>query len=245
MTAKISILLPAHNEAACLPQVLDELVGIAAGLPVLEIIVIDDGSTDRTRVILEEYRRRDSSLKVVTLPLRQGKTAAIAAGVKAASGELIATQDADGEDDPKYLSAMLELLNSGQDLVSTRRKNRSHVYYKRWLSLIFNIAVKILLRIDVTDVNSGLKLGKKDVWLTIPLQRDFHRFIPVLAQHWGFRIAELEVEHRRRFSGQSKYGVDRYFKALIDLVVIFAFMRLNAGGKKHSRADKQSMSMNV
>jgi uncharacterized membrane protein/glycosyltransferase involved in cell wall biosynthesis len=228
-TPHISIILPAYNEAACLPEVIEELSKVDFGPCIdVELIVVNDGSTDESRTVLERLQKRHHNLRVLTLSSHRGKTTALQTGVEAAQGAIIATLDADGEDDPTYLPEMISALESGVDLVCAKRLGRRHPFHKRALSAIFNLVVRATLRIDLNDINSGLKVGRQEVWRSTPFKRDFHRFVPVFAKHNGYRTAEVEVIHRARIAGSSKYRCDRYVRTTIDLAIVCLVVHCNS-----------------
>jgi glycosyltransferase involved in cell wall biosynthesis len=178
---------------------------------------VDDGSDDASPGILEDLFRRDA-VHVRMLQFRRnfGKTAALSAGFSYARGQVIITMDADLQDDPAEIPAMLAKLDEGYDLVAAWRYNRQDPLDKTLPSRLFNLVVARSTGLRLHDFNCGFKAYRRAVTDSVRLYGELHRFIPVLARQQGFRIAELAVHHHPRRAGVSKYGAKRLLKGFID-----------------------------
>jgi glycosyltransferase involved in cell wall biosynthesis len=215
----LSLVIPLRDEAENLPTLYAEIASALAGID-YEIVFVDDGSRDGSRRVLRALYRDDPRVRVIGFRRNFGKTAALAAGFQSARGELIATLDADLQDDPAEIPSMINQLDSGADLVAAWRSTRHDPWTKRLPSRVFNWMVASTTGIHIHDFNCGLKLYRREVTREIKLYGDLHRFIPVLA-HWkGYRVTEMSVEHRPRLHGQSKYGFRRFFGGLLDFAKV-------------------------
>jgi glycosyltransferase involved in cell wall biosynthesis len=217
----LSLVIPLLNEEGNLrplhQKLTDTLPGL--GLP-YEIIFVDDGSRDGSAKILADLFAADPAVRVIQFQRNFGKTAGLTAGFRHSRGEIIATLDADLQDDPAELLAMLAKLNEGYDLVAAWRHQRQDPLDKTWPSRLFNWAVSTFSGLDLHDFNCGFKMYRRAVTQQIPLYSDFHRFIPVLAAGQGFRVTELPVQHHPRYSGHSKYGAGRTIRGLLDFIIV-------------------------
>lgn len=218
----LSIVIPLLNEAENLRRLHQKLTGALAplGRP-YEIIFVNDGSSDESPRILQSVFEQDPAVQVIHFQRNFGKTAALTAGFRHSRGEIIITLDADLQDDPAEIPAMLGKLNEGFDLVAAWRYDRQDPIDKTWPSRIFNWAVSTFSGLRLHDFNCGFKAYRRVVTQQVPLYSDFHRFIPVLAAGRGFRIAELPVQHHPRHAGVSKYGGSRALRGLLDFVTVF------------------------
>ena len=215
----LSIVVPLLNEEGNLNLLHQQLTGALAPLNhAYEIIFVNDGSTDRSPEILNELFIQDPQVQVIHFQQNFGKTAALTAGFHASQGEIIITLDADLQDDPAEIPALLNKLNQGYDLVAAWRYERQDPIDKTWPSRVFNWAVSTFSGVRLHDFNCGFKIYRRSVTEQIPLYSDFHRFIPVLAAGRGFRLAELAVQHHPRYSGVSKYGASRSVRGFLDFI---------------------------
>ena len=215
----LSVVVPLYNEAPNLEELYSEIVTALAGTS-FEVVFVDDGSTDGSRETLRELHARDERVRAIGFRRNFGKTAALAAGFRAARGELVVTLDADLQDDPAEIPSLLHRLEEGADLVAAWRSERHDPWTKRLPSRIFNWVVAATTGISIHDFNCGLKLYRREVTQDLKLYGELHRFIPVLA-HWkGYRVAELPVQHRPRRHGRSKYGLRRLLAGLLDFVKV-------------------------
>lgn len=222
----ISLILPVYNENRSLRQLYEEIITVVGGLSLnYEIIFIDDGSTDGSSEVLGDLESKDKKISVVKLNHHLGKTAALGAGFRQAKGDIIITMDSDLQDDPKDIPYLIQRVKEGYDLVCGWRWHRKGDMIKGILSKIFNIAVCSIAGIKLHDINCGIKAFKKEVANYIKLYSGLHRYIPVLAYLKGYKVTEIKVNHRPRKYGRSKYGINRYLIAGIDLIRIIRLLR--------------------
>jgi glycosyltransferase involved in cell wall biosynthesis len=217
-TRSLSVVVPLLNEADSLRSLHDRLTDslAAAGQP-YEVIFVDDGSTDASPSVLEDLYRIDAEhVRVIQFRRNFGKTAALNAGFAHACGQIIITLDADLQDDPAEIPAMLAKLDEGYDLVAAWRTDRQDPLEKTVPSRFFNFTVSRFTGVDLHDFNCGFKVYRRAVTDSVRLYGELHRFIPVLAYQQGFSIAEVPVQHHPRRAGASKYGVKRYAKGFLD-----------------------------
>lgn len=221
---EISVVVPAYNEE----ESLDELVGeIARSLKGTgyEIIVIDDGSTDGT---WDRIRKLSSEYPLTGLRFiaNSGKAAALAAGFSESRGDFVATMDADLQDDPAEIPAMIDMMREdGYDLVSGWKKQRHDPLGKRLPSKFFNLTVRLTTGVRLHDFNCGLKVYRRRVVKNLELYGEMHRYTPVLASQKGFRVGEKVVNHRPRKYGHTKYGISRFFRGFSDLLTVLFLNR--------------------
>jgi glycosyltransferase involved in cell wall biosynthesis len=217
----LSVVVPVRNEERSVELLYDE---IQAALDPLgrewEAVFVDDGSTDGSFAALTRLHARATNVRVVRLRRNFGKAAALAAGFRQSRGEVIATLDADGQDDPAEIPRLLAKLDEGFDLISGWKTKRRDPWRRRLLSRIFNAVTGRISGVRLHDMNSGLKAYRAEVVRGLPLYGELHRFIPVLAHYRGFRIAELPVNHRAREHGRSRYGLERYLRGFFDLITV-------------------------
>lgn len=218
---KISVIVPLLNEADSLAELHSELARTATDNDYeLEIIFVDDGSTDRSWEVIEELAARDPRVFGVRLRRNFGKAAAISAGTVVASHDFVVTIDADLQDDPREMPRLFARLNEGFDVVSGWKQDRKDPWSRRFASRVFNWLVNTLTRVRLHDHNCGFKLYRREVFDEVDLYGGFHRFVPVLAAARGFRIGETVVHHRPRRHGRSRYGSMRIVKGLLDLMTV-------------------------
>jgi glycosyltransferase involved in cell wall biosynthesis len=218
----ISVVIPAFNEEGNLIRLHQLLTETLTPLEQpYEIIFVNDGSTDGSAEILDDLFERDTFVQVIHFQQNFGKTPALTAGFQYSRGGVIFTLDADLQDDPAEIPAMLNKLNEGYDLVTAWRHQRQDALDKTLPSRMFNWAVSTFSGVRLHDFNCGFKVYRRGVTEQIKLYSDFHRFIPVLAARKGFRVAELPVQHHLRHAGESKYGnVGRMFRFFFDFITI-------------------------
>lgn len=217
----ISIVVPVLNEAESLTDLRDQVAAScrSQGLH-WELILVDDGSTDASWQVITRLAANDPHVKGLRFRRNFGKAAAQSAGFRAATGRLILTMDADLQDDPAEIGALIAKLNEGFDLVNGWKKKRLDPWHKTIPSKFFNWFVGFLTGVKLHDHNCGLKLMKSEVAREIRLYGERHRFIPVLADARGFRVTEIPVNHRPRQHGRSKYGMRRFARGFLDLLTI-------------------------
>jgi dolichol-phosphate mannosyltransferase len=216
---KLSVVVPAYNEAENLQALLEELEGVLASLPESsEVVVVDDGSTDATAALLAGLQGRYPRLRAVTFLRNAGQSAAFAAGMEAARGEVVVTMDADLQNDPADIPRMLPLL-AGADVVCGIRRRRRDSFLRRVSSRVANAVRRAVIHDGVQDTGCSLKLLPRRRVLGLPRFNGMHRFLPALLQWEGCRVAEVAVNHRPRRAGQAKYNLrNRLFRTLVDLL---------------------------
>jgi glycosyltransferase involved in cell wall biosynthesis len=217
-----SVVIPAHNEAENLPRLLVELEFVMDGLgEPYELIAVDDGSTDGTAQLLDDWQTRMPQLRALRLDANYGQSAAFDAGFRAAAGAIIITLDADGQNPPSEIPRLLASLGDA-DLVCGWRQGRQDHWTKRLASKFANTLRRKILGDGIHDTGCSLKAFRRHVVQRIKLFHGMHRFLPALAQMEGFRAAEVRVAHAPRERGRSHYGIlDRALGPLIDLLVVY------------------------
>ena len=217
---KLSIIIPIYNEQESLESLFKELTDIFAHQSETEVIFINDGSTDKTLSMLENKIKDYSRWKIINLYRNYGKSVALQAGFDTARGEIIATMDADLQDNPKEIYRLIDELNKGYDVVSGWKKNRKDPFEKKIASKVFNFFVRVFSGLRIHDSNCGIKVFTKEVTDTLTLYGGRHRYIPLLAHQKKFLISEIVVDHREREFGISKYGAKRYSDGFFDFLTI-------------------------
>ena len=219
---QISVVIPLFNEQDSLAELHAELVESASSNELdLEMIFVDDGSTDESWPIIEQICENDSRVKAVQFRRNFGKAAAIKAGVEHCSSDIVVTIDADLQDDPGELPKLLEQLDAGWDVVSGWKIDRKDPLNKRFPSKVFNWLVGLITRVKLKDHNCGFKAYRREVFDEVNLYGEMHRFVPVLAASRGFKVTEVAVHHRKRKHGKTKYGISRLVKGFLDLLTVF------------------------
>ena len=221
----ISVIIPAFNEIGSLPELMDQLRKALHIYKKWEILFVDDGSTDGSTEFLNDLSRKDENVTLIQFHRNYGKSAALAEGFKRAKGEFLITMDADLQDDPAEIPNLMKKLEEGFDLVSGWKKKRKDPISKRFPSKIFNYVTRIMTGVKIHDFNCGLKIYRKEVIKTLDLYGGRHRYIPALAGHNKFRISEIQVNHRPRIHGVTKYGGSRLFHGFFDLISIIFMNR--------------------
>jgi glycosyltransferase involved in cell wall biosynthesis len=218
----ISIIVPIYNEQDSIDELIKQLFRVARkiGSP-FEIIAVNDGSTDASYERLAAASREHAELKVINFRRNYGQTAAIMAGFDYACGAIVICIDADLQNDPEDIPALIAKLNEGYDLVSGWRKDRKDAPVRRTLvSRIANTVISWTSGVYLKDYGCTLKAYRTDVIKDVRLYGEMHRFIPIYATWMGARITEIPVRHHARRFGKSKYGLMRTIKVLLDLIVI-------------------------
>jgi glycosyltransferase involved in cell wall biosynthesis len=226
MSVALSVVVPVYNEIDNLEPLLDELSGVLLAEPrTFEVIVVDDGSRDGTAELLRKLTADRLWLRAVFLRRNFGQTAAFDAGFRAASGEIVATLDGDLQNDPHDIPAMIAKLDEGFDMVAGWRRKRSDAMILRKIpSRIANWVIRKVTGTRIHDLGCSLRLYRREITDELRLYGEMHRFISVLADSMGARIAEVQVNHRARRAGASKYGLKRTVKVMLDLLTV-VFMR--------------------
>jgi glycosyltransferase involved in cell wall biosynthesis len=219
---EISVFLPVYNEEPNLTPLHAKLDQALKALNrTAEIIYVDDGSTDSSLKILRELARNDPRVRVVALRRNYGQTAAMAAGIDAATGRVLIPMDADLQNDPADIVRLLDKLDEGYDVVSGWRKNRKDKMVTRKIpSMIANRVISWIGGVPLHDYGCSLKAYRRESLEDVRLYGEMHRFIPIYASWAGARVSEIPVEHHPRTMGKSKYGLSRTLKVIFDLMTI-------------------------
>ena len=219
---ELSVVIPVYNEEENVGPLIRELAGVMQPLgKSYEIVAVDDGSGDRTFAELAKLHEQHPHLKVVRLKRNFGQTAALAAGLAYAQGEIVILMDGDGQNDPADIPALLAKLAEGNDLVAGWRFDRRDPFLNRRLpSMVANRLISWTTRVKLHDYGCTLKAMRKEIAKDLKLYGEMHRFIPAIAYERGARVAELKVNHRPRTRGQSKYGITRTLRVILDLLTV-------------------------
>ena len=224
---RVSIIVPVFNEAEVIARLVDEIQDVFvddyAGF---ELILVDDGSVDRTRSILGELAAADSRIKIIEFARNYGQTAALMAGFNYAEADIVVTLDGDGQNDPAEIPKLLEKITDGNDAVyGWRRQRKDAVFSRRLPSVLANWLIGIVSGVKVHDYGCTLKAFRSPLIRRLRLYGEMHRFIPLYVEWLGGKAVEIEVNHRPRMGGRSHYGIGRVPKVLLDLVVVLFLHR--------------------
>ncbi|RJQ34075.1 glycosyltransferase [Candidatus Parcubacteria bacterium] len=218
----LSIVLSVFNEEENLEQLYNELKEVLSHLDLsTEIICVNDGSFDNSLEVLKKIALKDDRVKVIDFVRNFGQTAAMSAGIKNATGEIIIPMDADLQNNPKDIPHFLEKINEGYVVVSGWRKERKDKAISRRLpSWLANKLISLITGVKIHDYGCSMKAYKKSVIQGINLYGEMHRFIPAYVAWNRGKITEIVVDHRPRIHGQTKYGISRTFRVILDLIVV-------------------------
>ena len=221
MSVDLSVVVPAYNEEESLPELMARLAQVLepSGMT-WEVVVIDDGSTDRTYEVLKELAPKYPQLRFKSFLRNQGKSPGLNVGFKEARGRFIVTMDADLQDDPNEIPALLAKLEEGYDLVSGWKRVRHDPVSKTLPSKLFNVVTGQVAGIKLHDFNCGLKAYRGHVARGLPIYGEMHRFLPALAHWQGYRVTEIPVLHHARKYGTSKFGPSRFINGFLDLLTV-------------------------
>jgi glycosyltransferase involved in cell wall biosynthesis len=218
----LSIVIPVFNEVDSIPELHREMADVARDEGYdLELIFVDDGSTDGSWEAIERLAKADDRVRGIRFRRNFGKAAALDAGFCAARGDLVLTLDADLQDDPREIPRFLEEMEEGFDVVSGWKKVRHDPWHKVGPSRVFNYLVGRLTGVKLHDHNCGFKSYRREIFREVRLYGELHRFVPVLAAARGWRVGEIVVNHRPRKHGRSKYGLKRIVKGFLDLLTVY------------------------
>jgi len=229
----LSIVIPAKDEQETIRPLYQSICETLDPLDRrFEIIFIDDGSTDDSFARMRQLHEENPRVKALRFYVNRGKSLALAAGFDTAKGALIVTIDADLQDDPAEIPKLLQRIEEGFDLVSGWKRNRADPLLKRLFSRLFNAVVSRASGIPLHDFNCGLKCYRREILDCVKLYGGMHRFIPMLAGWYGFRITEVPVTHHPRRTGKSKFGFGRIWRGLLDFGTVM-FLRSFAQRPAH------------
>ncbi len=217
-----SIVIPVYNESESLPLLIEELDKAFEGRSEAEVefVFVDDGSSDESWSVVRSLAARDDRVRGIRFRRNFGKAAALTAGFGAARGDVVFTMDADLQDDPSELPKFFDALARGFDVVSGWKRTRHDPWHKVYPSRVFNWMVSSLTGCKLHDHNCGFKAYRAEVLKEVDIYGELHRFVPVLAHARGFKTTEVEVNHRPRAHGHSKYGFTRFLKGFLDLLTV-------------------------
>lgn len=223
---QVSIVLPIHNEQDNIEPVIDEIFTVLKTHGIApEVIAVDDGSTDQSLERLKSLLPRYKDIRVFSFRRNQGQAAAFDAGFRLATSPVIVTMDADGQNDPADIPKLLKYIGEGYDLVTGRRaKRKDGLLLRKIPSLIANAIIRMVTRTSATDLGCSLKAYRREITEDLMLYGEMHRFVSILGEMQGARLYEVDVNHRPRTRGESKYGLMRTFKVLFDLMTVWFFM---------------------
>jgi glycosyltransferase involved in cell wall biosynthesis len=226
----VSIVIPFLNEEPNLKPLCEELK--AALDPMgksYEVLFIDDGSTDKGVQVLDDFRSEMPQIKVVSFRRNFGQTAAMVAGLDYSEGDVVVTLDADRQNDPADIPAMVAKIEEGYDMACGWRHDRQDTYLSRKLpSMMANRLISKITDVSLHDYGCTLKAMRKELAKKVTLYGEMHRFIPAVASGVGASIAEVKVNHRARTAGESKYGISRTFRVILDLITVKFLLRFHS-----------------
>ena len=223
---KISAVIPVYNEEGNIIPVYQELEEKLQKITnEFEIIVVDDGSKDKTLIKLLYLLKNSKNLRIIEFEKNYGKSAALTAGFAHVRGDSVITLDGDGQDDPNNIPNLIDALNEDFDVVCGWRANRNDKFLKRLNSRIYNFLNRKINRINIHDSNCTLRIYRKEVVSDLKLPKGAHRYIPTILLREGYRISEVEVIHRKRLTGKSRYGFRRLFVGFFHLFRVKSFLR--------------------
>ena len=218
----LSVIVPLYNEEESVAPLYRAVVAALDALGLhYELILVDDGSTDGTVARARQLAERDDRLRLLILRANFGQTAAMAAGIDHAQGEVLVTMDGDLQNDPKDIPLLIEQIRAGYDIaVGWRHKRKDALISRRIPSRIANWLIGVVTGVPIRDNGCSLKAYRAELIQRVPLYSEMHRFIPAMASIAGARIKEVKVRHHARQFGHSKYGLSRIYKVLLDLLAI-------------------------
>jgi glycosyltransferase involved in cell wall biosynthesis len=219
---RLSVIVPLYNEQESIRPLYAAIVQALGDVGcTFEMVFVDDGSRDDTAEIARQIARFDSRLRLVKFRRNYGQTPAMAAGIEHARGEILVTMDGDLQNDPADIKLLLEQIEAGYDIVVGWRHHRQdHLITRKIPSRIANVLIGKVTGVPIRDNGCSLKAFRAELIKSIPLYSEMHRFIPAMASIAGPRVAQIRVRHHARRYGQSKYGLSRIYKVLLDLMVI-------------------------
>ena len=228
-SVEISVIVPVRNEAGNVAPLIAEIADALRGREPFEVVYVDDGSTDGTAAELVRLAQSRPWLRPLRHDASCGQSCAVRSGVRAARGRIVVTIDGDGQNDPKYIPALVDALEragAGTGLAAGQRLGRKDTGFKRWQSKVANGVRARVLKDGTRDTGCGLKAIRRDVYLALPYFDALHRFMPALVKREGYQIAYVDVVDRPRLSGRSNYGFfDRLWVGILDLAGVWWLIR--------------------
>lgn len=225
----VSVVVPVRNEAGNIAQLVAEIARACVRLAAVEIVYVDDGSTDATWAELARVARTEPTLRPLRHAQSCGQSAAIRSGVRSARGAIIVTLDGDGQNDPAFIPELVAALDAGGAMVGLaagQRTGRKATGFKKAQSRIANAVRSFVLRDGTRDTGCGLKAFRREVFLALPYFDAIHRFLPALVRREGFEVVLVDVVDRPRHSGRSNYGLfDRLWVGIVDLLGVWWLIR--------------------
>lgn len=223
----VSIVIPLKDEAESIGTLVGNILSVTARahVPLADIVLVDDGSEDGTWAAAEALCCQHSRIRAIRIRRNVGKAAALMIGVGAAAGGVIITMDGDLQDDPEEIPRFVALIAAGNDLVSGWKRQRNDPLSKTLPSRLFNRVTASMSGVKLHDFNCGFKAYRREIFDSVQLYGELHRYVPVLAHALGFRIAELPVRHHARRFGKSKYGFQRFARGFLDLLTVMMITR--------------------
>lgn len=225
----LSVVIPVYNEQDNVKPLAEEIVQALTGVVPFEVIFVDDASKDSTKAEIVSMSQSMAEIKLVPHRSNRGQSAAVVSGVRRAQYEWIATLDGDRQNDPKDLVALINAVNESgltQILCMGQRMQRQDNWLRKCSSKIANKVRRSFLKDDCPDSGCGIKIFPKQLFLTLPLFKNCHRFLPVLFARAGAKLLQVPVSHRERASGQSKYGVmNRLWVGIVDMIGVAWLMK--------------------
>ena len=223
----LSVVVPAKDEEESLPVLVARIVETCAsnGLTLADIVLVDDGSSDKTWGAMSQLAAENATIQAIRLRRNFGKATALMVGIAACAGDLVITMDADLQDDPEEIPRFVETLDAGYDLVSGWKKERLDPLSKTLPSRLFNSVTARISGVQLHDFNCGFKAYRREIFDSVELYGELHRYVPVLAHALGYRIGEIPVRHHARRFGKSKYGVARFLRGFLDLLTVVMLTR--------------------
>ena len=228
--ALLSVIIPIKDEQDNILALHDKIASSlepycassnGSGVNEFEVVYVDDGSIDRSPLILAELARRDIRAKVVVLKRNYGQTPALQAGIDYSKGDFIATMDGDLQNDPSDLPMLLEKINEDCDAALGQRANRQDGFWlRKFPSFIANWIIRKVTGCSIKDMGCTIRVMKRDLAVALPLYGEMHRFIPVLAQMCGGRLTQVPVKHHPRVAGKTKYNLTRTLRVVLDLITV-------------------------
>jgi glycosyltransferase involved in cell wall biosynthesis len=223
----LSVVVPAKDEEESLPLLVARVLEVCAGngLALRDLVLVDDGSGDKTWAVMSKLADENGIVQAIRLRRNFGKATALMVGIGACSGDVVITMDADLQDDPDEIPRFITTLDDGWDLVSGWKRDRHDPLSKTLPSRFFNMVTARISGLRLHDFNCGFKAYRREIFDSVELYGELHRYVPVLAHALGYRVAEIPVRHHARRFGKSKYGVARYLRGFLDLLTVVMITR--------------------